>query len=63
LVLLELPRKRRTATVKIIGKIWKSFVDSMTSWAIAMGRAKAAAELTRMGRHQEARRLLLEDIK
>ena len=38
----------------IIEKIWDFFVD----WADALGRARAAAELTRQGQYQAARDLI-----
>ena len=40
--------------MEIFNKMWDFFVD----WADALGRARAAAELTRQGRHQAARELI-----
>jgi hypothetical protein len=39
--------------------IWESFLMFLES----IGRAKAAAELTRMGRYEEARRLFEKDTE
>jgi hypothetical protein len=42
--------------MKYIKGIWQSILSIMES----MGRAKAAAHLTRMGLHKEARAIMLE---
>lgn len=39
--------------------IWESIVDFFES----MGRARAAAELARLGRHEEARKLFENDTE
>lgn len=38
-------------------ELWQSILEFFES----IGRAKAAAELTRLGRHEEARRLFEEE--
>ena len=37
-------------------KLWQYFIDLVES----LGRARAAASLTRMGKYEEARQLMLE---
>jgi hypothetical protein len=44
--------------MKFVKKVWDSFADFMVGWADGIGRARAAAELSRQGRYEEARRLM-----
>lgn len=39
----------------------KRFLDKLLNWFEAMGRARAAAELSRQGRYKEAQALILEN--
>ena len=40
--------------------LWNKFANFMTAWAVSIGTARAATELVRLGRHEEAKRLLLD---
>jgi len=46
-----------------IASFFKSTFTSFLNWAEVASYARAASELSRMGKHEEAKLLLLEKIK
>lgn len=50
-----------TYTVNPIGRALKAFWNGIIESQMRMGRARAAAELARMGYHEEAKRIMLAD--
>ena len=51
-----------TYTVSPIGRFLKAFWNGIIESQMRMGRARAAAELARMGYHEEAKKVMLAEF-